>query len=132
MMTDPLADMLARIRNAGRAGHQQVLCPASKLKLAVARLLAEKGYLAAVEETRDQAGHPALLLRLRYRESGALIIDGMRRVSKPSRRVYLGAKEVPRVRNGIGMAVLSTPKGVLSDSAAREAGVGGELMFEVW
>ena len=131
MMTDPVGDLLARIRNAGQAGHAETTCPSSKMKLAVAKVLVEAGYLDGVTvEPAD--GKPQLRIQLRYTHGQKLIIDGMRRVSKPSRRVYVGASKVPRVRNGLGLAVLSTPKGVLSDSAAREANVGGEVVCEVW
>ena len=132
MMTDPVSDMLTRIRNAGRAGHPSVVCPASKLKLGIAGVLVQEGYLDGVAEESDEDGHPALRITLRYAGSGELIIDGMRRISRPSRRVYVGAKEIPKVRNGLGIAVLSTPKGVVSDATAREENVGGEVMCEVW
>ena len=132
MMTDPVSDMLTRIRNAGRAGHADVVCPASNLKLAIANVLIQEGYLDGVSEETDDAGHPALRILLRYTDSGDLIIDGMRRISRPSRRVYVGSKAIPKVRNGLGVAVLSTPKGVLSDTTAREENVGGEIMCEVW
>ena len=132
MMTDPVSDMLTRIRNAGRAGHADVVCPASNLKLGIANVLIQEGYLDGISKEADEAGHPTLRIQLRYAESGDLIIDGMRRVSRPSRRVYVGAKEIPKVRNGLGVAVLSTPKGVVSDATAREQNVGGEVMCEVW
>lgn len=131
MMTDPLADMLTRIRNAGMAGHAEARCPSSKLKLAVAQVLKEEGYLEEVE-VEEGEGRPELRLRLRYGPEGRVLIDGLRRVSRPSRRVYVGAAEVPRVRNGLGTAVLSTNRGVLSDRTAREQAVGGELLCEVW
>jgi small subunit ribosomal protein S8 len=131
MMTDPIADMLTRIRNAGRARHAEAACPASRLKLAVARVLKEEGFLAEARvETRD--GHPVLVLGIRYDADGRALIDGIRRVSRPGRRVYLGRAELPKVRSGLGVAVLSTSRGVLSDRAAREAGVGGEFVCEVW
>ncbi|MDJ0865146.1 MAG: 30S ribosomal protein S8 [Myxococcota bacterium] len=131
MMTDPIADMLARIRNAGMARHAELACPSSRLKHSIAQVLHQAGYLEQVRvEARE--GHPTLVLGVRYRDDGRPIIDGMRRVSRPSRRVYVGKERIPRVRNGLGLAVLSTPRGVLSDSAAREAGVGGEVLCEVW
>lgn len=131
MMTDPVADLLARIRNAGRAGHNEVRCPASNLKLAVAKVLYEEGYLGDVSV--DGAGtERTLRIGIRYGDDGAMIIDGLRRVSRPSQRVYVGAKEIPKVRNGLGVAVMSTPKGVISDRAAREQNVGGEVVCEVW
>jgi small subunit ribosomal protein S8 len=131
MMTDPLADMLTRIRNAGQAGHANTVCPASKVKLAVARVLAEEGFLGEVA-VDEEGRFPQLRLEVRYRDDGRPMIDGLRRVSRPSCRVYVGANKVPKVRNGLGSAVLSTPKGVLSDRAARAEAVGGELLCEVW
>lgn len=131
MMTDPIGDMLARIRNAAMARHKEVTLPHSKLKRAIAGVLVDAGFLAEVrEEQRD--GLPVLVLGLRYDADGRGLIDGLRRVSRPGRRVYVGKDEIPRVRNGLGIAVLSTSKGVLSDRAAREAQVGGELLCEVW
>ena len=131
MMTDPLADMLTRIRNAGQAGHANTVCPASKVKLAVARVLAEEGFLGEVA-VEEEGRFPQLRLEVHYRDDGRPMIDGLRRVSRPSCRVYVGASRVPKVRNGLGSAVLSTPKGVLSDRAARAEAVGGELLCEVW
>jgi small subunit ribosomal protein S8 len=130
-MTDPVSDLLARIRNAGQARHAELTCPSSKLKLAVAKVLADNGFLDSVSvEAGD--GKPVLRIRLRYGADGRSLIDGMRRVSKPSRRTYVDTKHIPRVRRGLGIAVLSTPRGVLSDREAREQQVGGELVCEVW
>jgi len=131
MMTDPIADMLARLRNAALARHREVRLPASRLKHAIARVLAEAGFVGEVR-TEEAEGRPLLVVELRYAEDGSPVIDGLRRVSKPSRRVYVGKDEVTQVRHGLGVAVISTSKGVLSDRAAREAGVGGELLCEVW
>ncbi|MCP5068813.1 MAG: 30S ribosomal protein S8 [bacterium] len=131
MMTDSVADMLARIRNAGIAGQSETTCPSTKLKLAVAKVLRDEGFLDEVS-VEAEGGRPVLHLKLRYGDDGQMIIDGLRRISKPSRRVYVGVKGIPKVRNGLGIAVLSTPKGVLSDDAAREQCVGGEVMCEVW
>ena len=131
MMTDPISDMLARIRNAGTARHAETWCPHSKLKAAIARLLNEEGFLGEVsEDVRD--GHPILVMGIRYDKSGKTLIDGIRRVSKPSRRVYLASDAIPKVRNGLGVGVISTSKGVISDRSAREASVGGEYLCEVW
>ncbi len=131
MMTDPIADLLARIRNAAMARLREVVVPSSKLKVAVTRVLAREGYLGEVRvESRD--GRPFIVLELRYDENGAPMIDGLKRVSRPGRRVYVGAGEIPRVRSGLGVSVLSTSNGVLSDRAAREQSVGGELLCEVW
>jgi small subunit ribosomal protein S8 len=130
-MNDPVSDLLARIRNAGQARHAELVCPSSKLKLAVAKVLVDNGFLdtAAVE---SQDGKAVLRIRLRYSAEGRSLIDGMRRVSKPSRRSYVDVRRIPRVRRGLGIAVLSTPKGVLSDREAREQKVGGEVVCEVW
>jgi small subunit ribosomal protein S8 len=131
MMSDTLADMLARIRNAGMVRHAEVACPSSKLKYSVARVLQEEGFLKAVS-VEARGGHPTLKLVLRYTEDGRPVIDVLRRVSRAGRRVYVGARDVPSVRNGLGVAVLSTSKGILSDRGAREASVGGEVLCEVW
>ncbi len=131
MLTDPVADMITRIRNAGQAKHPDVLCPASRLKRSVATVLKEKGYLEDVQDA-EADGHPALRLVLRYGDEGQFLIDGIRRISKPSRRVYVSADEVPKVRNGLGIAVMSTNVGVISDDEARARSVGGEVVCEVW
>ncbi len=131
MMTDPIADMLARIRNAGTASHNEVAIPASKLKRALAEVLREGGYLGELRvEARE--GHAFIVAAIRYNDEGNPMIDGLRRVSRPGRRVYVNADEVPRVRNGLGMAVLTTSRGVMSDRSAREQNVGGEVLCEVW
>ena len=131
MMTDPIADMLARIRNAGVARHAQTRCPSSKEKLAVAKVLEAAGFLGGVSVEAGE-GHARLVLEIRYDEEGHALIDGIRRVSKPGRRVYVGKAEIPKVRNGLGVAVISTSRGILSDADAREAQVGGEVVCEVW
>ncbi len=131
MMTDPVGDMLARIRNAGSARHAQMSCPSSKLKVAVATVLSKEGFIGAISTDGD-AKKPTLTIDLRYQDDGKLMIDGMRRVSKPGRRVYVGASEVKQIRAGLGMSVLSTSKGVLCDRDARTAKVGGEVICEVW
>ena len=131
MMTDPIGDMLARIRNAGGARHAQMSCPASKLKLALASVLSAEGFIGAVSTDANEM-KPTLTIDLRYQDDGSMMIEGMRRVSKPGRRVYVGAGEVKQVRAGLGMAVLSTSKGLLCDRDARAAQVGGEVLCEVW
>jgi small subunit ribosomal protein S8 len=131
MMTDPVADMLARIRNAGRAGHAETTLPSSRMKLAIARVLMEEGFIDDVQVEAFE-GKARLRVKLRYGNEGQLLIDGIRRVSRPSCRVYVGAAEIPKVRNGLGIAVLSTNKGVMSDRTAREQRVGGEILCEVW
>jgi len=131
MMTDPIADMLARIRNAGRVGHVAVRCPHSKLKESIAKVLSDEGFVGAVGKD-DQNGLPVLEIELRYRDDGTLMLDGLQRVSRPGRRVFVGVDGVPRVRNGLGIMVVSTSRGVMCDREAREAGIGGELVCEVW
>lgn len=131
MMTDPISDMLARIRNAGIARHLEARCPSSRLKLGVARVLEAKGFLGDVR-VEAAKGRPELVMQVRYRDDGRALIDGLRRVSKPSRRVYVRADAVPRVRHGLGVAVVSTSKGVLADDDARSASLGGEVLCEVW
>jgi len=131
MMTDPVGDMLARIRNAGGARHAQVNCPASKLKLAVAKVLSEEGFVGDVASDGDDK-KPTITIDLRYQDDGKLMIEGMRRVSKPGRRIYVGAGDVKQVRAGLGMAILSTSKGVICDRDARAQKVGGEVLCEVW
>jgi small subunit ribosomal protein S8 len=131
MMTDPIADMLTRIRNAGVARHSEVRCPSSRIRAAIAGVLASEGFLDEVRVDAE-GKRPELVMHLRYRDDGRLIIDGIRRVSRPGRRVYVGADEVPKVRNGLGIAVLSTSKGVLCDRDARDARLGGEVLCEVW
>src|SRR5262245_52461464 len=131
MMTDPIADLLARIRNGAHARHAQVVCPASRQKLAIANVLRENGFVGDVRI--DESGiRKQLVVALRYDGDGRPVIAGMRRVSRPGRRVYVGYGRIPKVRSGLGLAVLSTSRGVLSDRAAREAKLGGELLCEVW
>ncbi len=131
MMTDPIADMLTRVRNAGRARHAQTTCPSSQQKLAVARVLSDEGFLGAVRvEARE--GRAVLVIEIRYSSTGDALIDGIRRISKPGRRVYVGRDEIPKVRSGLGVAVISTSKGIVSDRKARDFSVGGELLCEVW
>lgn len=130
-MTDPIADMLTRIRNAQLAGHAQLVLPRSNLKLEIAKILKAEGFLEGFVE--DQTGPQGTMkLFLKYDSVNKGTIRGIRRVSRPSRRVYVGKEEVPRVRNGLGIAILTTPRGVLTDAQARKAGVGGEVICHVW
>lgn len=135
MVGDPIADTLARIRNALARSEDEVAMPSSRMKVEIARILAEEGYIEsyAVEEGQP---FPTLLLRLKYRREGTRIrrptIRGLRRVSTPSRRVYVAASEIPSTRGGLGTAVLSTSQGIMTGRQARERGVGGELLYEVW
>lgn len=133
-MTDPIADMLTRIRNASMRGHSQVAVPASKLKLAVAQVIKDEGFIEDVELSDDRP-QPFLRIVLKYigrRRKRKSLIAGLQRVSKPGRRVYVGRREIPRVLGGMGIAVLSTPKGVMSDRSARRMGVGGEVVCYIW
>ncbi len=131
MMTDPISDMLTRIRNAGRSQHAEMRCPSSRLKQAVANVLSAEGFIGEIHVEEDD-GKKELVVKLRYSEDGSMMIDEIHRVSKPGRRVYVGAEDVPRVRNGLGMSILTTSKGVMCDRDAREAGIGGEVVCEVW
>lgn len=130
MMTDPIADMLTRIRNAGTAGHRWVDMPPSKLKVEVAKLLKDNAYVFDYK-VLDDGRHGVLRVYLKY-YGGQPVIRHLERVSRPGRRRYVGATDIPRVRNGLGMAILSTSQGLLSDRSARQEGVGGELMALVW
>lgn len=130
-MTDPVADMLARIRNASQAHHDVCSLPSSKLKESIASLLTEEGYLDGfeVEQTRPQA---TLHVQMKYGEDRERVITGLRRVSKPGLRVYVKKDEVPRVLGGLGVALISTNAGLMSDRTARREGRGGEVVAYVW
>jgi small subunit ribosomal protein S8 len=130
-MTDPIADMLTRIRNASSAMHDEVVIPGSKIKQSIARILAEEGYVDSFELGEDGA-HSVIRIRLRYSGERERAISGIRRISKPGRRVYRGAKELPRVLGGLGIAIVSTSSGVMTDKEARRAKVGGEILAYVW
>ena len=130
-MTDPIADLLTRIRNAIGAGHSSLLVPRSRLKLAIVRILKSEGYIEGYIDI-DEGPQGKIKVFPRYDEENQAIIRGIQRVSKPSRRLYVGKHDVPRVRNGLGVAILTTPRGVLTDRDARKAGVGGEVLCYVW
>lgn len=130
-MNDPLGDMLTRIRNAQMRGRSTVRTPASKLRGWVLDVLKDEGYIRGYEKATDAAGHPELEISLKYYE-GTPVIRELHRVSKPGRRVYLGVKELPSVRQGLGVSIVSTSKGVMSDQAARAAQVGGEVLCTVF
>lgn len=134
MLTDPIADMLARIRNAALARHERVQMPLSRLKRTIADVLKAEGYVAdvSVDTEGENAQKPVMTLVLKYGRDRAPAIEGIRRVSKPGRRVYVGATEIPKVRSGLGISVLSTSRGIMSDRQARKVGVGGELLCEIW
>ena len=130
-MTDPIADMLARIRNASTAMHDDVLIPASKIKQNIAKILMDEGYIDGMEIVTNET-HPMIKLVLRYSEERERAISGIRRISKPGRRVYRGAGELPRVLGGLGVAIVSTSQGLMTDKEARRARVGGEILAYVW
>ncbi len=131
MLTDPISDMLTRIRNGGRARKTRVLMAESRMKREIARVLAECGYISGFASDGDPK-KPVLSIDLRYNDDNKPIIDALERVSKPSCRVYVGSSEIPVIRSGLGIAILSTPKGILTDQQARDAHVGGELLARVW
>lgn len=130
-MTDPIADFLTRIRNGVRARHSSVECPSSGLKLRIAEILKQEGYLDAISTMSDNY-QGTLTVTLRYKDRSSCSISGVRRVSRPGQRMYVNAKDVPRVRNGLGIAIISTSRGVMTDREARKQGVGGEVICEVW
>ena len=130
MMTDPIADMLTRIRNAGTAGHKWVDMPVSKLKIEIAKLLSANHFVHA-HKVLDDGKWGVLRIYLKYHE-GRPVIRHLERISKPGRREYVAASDVPRIRNGLGMAILSTSSGIMSDRTARQVGVGGEVVAYVW
>ena len=130
-VTDPLSDMLTRIRNANTAKHGKVDIPASKIKISVARILRDEGYIRNFKLIKDRK-HGVLRIYLKYDELNQGVITGLKRMSKPGKRVYVKGKDIPLILNGMGIAVLSTSKGVLPDREARKANVGGELLCSIW
>ena len=131
MMTDPIADMLTRIRNAALARHDRTEVPASRVKAAVAEILKSEGFIADVRETEGE-GPKKLTIVLKYGRDRQSAIDGVRRVSRPGRRVYVRHDRIPRVFSGLGISILSTSRGLMSDRDARRLKMGGELICEVW
>jgi small subunit ribosomal protein S8 len=133
MMTDPIADMLTRLRNANIAFHDEVLMPSSKLKEALARILVREGYIAGFDVSKD-AAKPGqqLKIELKYTPDRKRTISGLKRVSKPGLRVYSASTDVPRVLCGMGIAILSTNQGLMTDREARQRRVGGEVLCQVW
>jgi small subunit ribosomal protein S8 len=131
MMTDPIADLLTRIRNAARARHERAEIPWSRLKEQIARVMAAEGYVAEVAVT-GEGRERRLCVTLRYDKGRGSVISGLRRVSAPGLRVYAGAAEIPKVQDGLGISILSTSKGVLVDREARRLGIGGEVLVSVW
>jgi small subunit ribosomal protein S8 len=131
-MTDPIADMLTRIRNACASRHRRVDMPASKMKVDIARILKENNFIQDFQLVESEEGRPLLRVRLKYAGSGQSVIRALERVSSPGLRRYVGVDEIPRVRNGLGMAILSTSKGLMSGRQARQARTGGELVAVIW
>ncbi len=137
-MTDPISDMITRIRNAVTAKHTRVDMPASKLKAEIARILQDEGYIQGFRmvetpaEKEGQKGRPAIRLFLKYGPHGEKVLSGLERISRPGRRVYLGVEDVPVVLGGLGTSILTTSRGVMTGRAAKKAGVGGEVLCNVW
>lgn len=131
VMTDPIADMLTRIRNANAALHETIEIPSSKMKAAVLEILKEEGFVKSVE-TVENGKHTNLKVTLKYGSNNEKVITGIKRISKPGLRVYAKKEELPRVLGGLGIAIISTSKGVMSDKQARKEGLGGEVIAYVW
>jgi len=133
-MTDPIADMLTRVRNAIMAGHSYVVVPGSKMKLAIAAILKDEGFIESYDVTKDRP-QPRIRVWLKYagdRRDRRSAITGLKRISKPGRRIYTGKKDIPWVLSGIGIAVLSTSRGVMTGKKARRLGIGGEVLCHIW
>ena len=131
MMTDPIADFLTRVRNSSNSRHRRAVMPSSKTKVALAKILAEEGFISGYSVTADKA-LPNLIIGMKYSDKGQPVITGIERVSRPGRRMYTSFRNIPLVRSGLGINIVSTPKGVLSGSQARRERVGGEIMCNVW
>ena len=129
--TDPIADMLTRIRNANSSKHKTVDVPSSKIKVAIAEILFKEGYIKSFEEIENDT-QGIIRITLKYDQKGGKVIDGIKRISKPGLRVYAGKDDLPKVLNGLGIAIISTSKGLKTDKEAREAGIGGEVLAYVW
>ncbi|MBP3707349.1 MAG: 30S ribosomal protein S8 [Clostridia bacterium] len=130
--TDPIADMLTRIRNANSSKHKTVDVPASNMKLAIANILSEEGYIKSFEEIKVENNQGIIRITLKYDEKGNRVIDGLKRISKPGLRVYASKDELPKVLNGLGIALISTSKGIKTDKEARKEGLGGEVLAYIW
>ena len=129
--TDPIADMLTRIRNANSSKHKTVDIPASNMKKSIADILFKEGYIASYEEIQD-SNQGVIRITLKYDEKGNRVIDGLKRISKPGLRVYASKDQLPQVLNGLGIALISTSKGIKTDKEARQLGLGGEVLAYVW
>ena len=130
-LTDPVADFLTRIRNAIRARHQKLDVPASKLKAEIARILKEEGYISNFKTT-EESGHAVLRVYLKYGANNEAAIRDLERISRPGCRVYVGRDEIRRVQGGLGISIMTTPRGVMTGRQARREGVGGEVLCEIW
>ena len=130
-MTDPIADMLTRIRNANQMRYKEVEVPASKIKIEIARILKEEGFIADYKIVENERQN-ILVLSLKYGDNKERVITGLKRISKPGLKVYANKEELPKVLNGLGIAIISTSKGLMTDKEAREAGVGGEVLAYIW
>ena len=130
-VTDPVADLLARIRNALQARHQKLDVPSSRLKLEIARILKEEGFIASYKPVEEE-GHKLVRVYLKYGPDNDPVISNLARISRPGCRVYVGRNEIPRVLGGLGINILTTPRGVMTGRQARKEGVGGEILCEVW
>ena len=130
--TDPIADMLTRIRNANRSKHKTVDIPSSNMKLAIANILLNEGYIKSLEEIKSENNQGIIRITLKYDEKGSRVIDGLKRISKPGLRVYASKDELPQVLNGLGVALISTSKGIKTDKEARQEGLGGEVLAYIW
>ncbi len=131
LVTDPIADMLTRIRNALQAKHDNVIIPASNEKASIAKILLQEGYIASFEEVKD-GNKKNILVTLKYDEAGESVIQGLKRISKPGLRVYAQKEKLPKVISGLGIAIISTNKGIVTDKVTRELNVGGEVLAYVW
>ncbi len=131
-MTDPIADMLTRIRNANKARFKSVTVHMSQINLNIAKVLKKSGYVIGYENVKDEKGYQMLKIALKYPDTKRTVITGIKRISKPGRRVYVAADSIPKVLNGYGISVLSTSSGVITDEEARELNVGGEVICNVW
>jgi len=131
MITDPIADMLTRIRNASMARHERVDIPASKMKVEITKILKDKGFIKGYKVLKDNKQN-IIRISLKYTKGNKGVIGGLRRISKPGRRVYVGKDEIPLVMGGYGVAIISTSKGVLPDDICRHEGIGGELLCYIW
>ncbi len=131
VLTDPISDFLTRFKNCARAGNEQFLAPYSRIKADIAKILQEEGYIWGYEVVTPEGGHPQLKVKARYVDGRPVLTD-LKRVSKPGRRVYAGANDMPRVLNGLGIAIVSTSKGVMTGATAKRSSLGGEIIGHVW